>query len=133
MAEEEKSPTETFLNALVCGASIDTAARKAGMSRRTAYRRLNDPRFMKRLQAARAEVAKRTSALLSAGSLEATKALMELISASSPPATRLGAARAIIELAAKLRESVEIEERLQALEERSAGNGGAFDRRPSRN
>ena len=134
MTEEAKAALETFLSALVCGASVDAAAQKAGIARRTAYRRLKDPRFAKRLQAARAEVAKRTMSLLSAGSLEATKALIELISAKTPPATRLGAARAIIELGARLREAIEMEERLLALEERLAGNGaGGFDRRPSRN
>lgn len=118
MNEEQKSPTETFLAALVCGASVDAAAKKAGLPRRTAYRRMKDPRFVQRFQEARSEIAKRTTALLSAGSLEATKALIELISPTSPPATRLGAARAIIELGAKLREAGEIEERLVGLETR---------------
>jgi len=138
MSDETQSPTDIFLAALVCGASVEAAARKAGIPRRTAYRRLKDPRFIKRFQEARAEVTKRTSALLSAGSLEATKALMELISHKSPPATRLGAARAIIELGTKLREMVELEERLQALEERLEANGNnnsgtSRGRNPSRN
>ena len=138
MSEELKSANEIFLAALVCGASVEAAARKADIPRRSAYRRLKDPKFLKRLQEARAEVTKRTSAVLSAGSLEATKALMELISPKSPPATRLGAARAIIELATKLREMVEMEERLQALEERleaQANNqsGSSRSRNPSRN
>src|SRR4051812_5098455 len=108
MADHAPSPTEVFIAALVCGASVEAAARKAGIARRTAYRRMKDPRFIKRFQEARAEVTTRTAALLSAGSLEASRALMELISGKSPPATRLGAARAIIELATKLREIVEL-------------------------
>ena len=135
MSEEAKSPNEVLLAALVCGASVETAARKAGIARRTAYRRLKDPRFAKRLQAARAEITKRTTSLLSAGSLEAVKALMDLIAPSVAPATRLGAARAIIELAAKLREQTEMEERLAALEERLEANGGkpVYGTKPGRN
>ena len=138
MADEAQLPIEIFLAALVCGASVDAAARKAGIARRTAYRRMKDPKFIKRFQEARAEVTKRTSALLSAGSLEATKALMELISPKSPPPTRLGAAPAIIELGTKLREMVELEERLQGIEERMDANGSSrsgstWNRNPGRN
>ncbi len=122
MPEYRESKDDIFLNALLCGASVEAAGRKASMSRRTAYRRYRDAKFRKRFQEARAELAKRTTSLLSAGSLEATKALMELISPASPPATRLGAARAIIELGAKLREAGEIEERLAALEDRLESN-----------
>ncbi|MBX9677756.1 MAG: hypothetical protein K2X38_03250 [Gemmataceae bacterium] len=125
MAEEAKSPMELFIAALVCGASVEAAARKAGISRRTAFRRLKDQRVVQRLKTARLEVVKRAAGLLAAGSLEAVKTLMELLAPGVAPATRLGAARAIIELGVKLRESGEMEERLAALEAQLAAKGKA--------
>jgi hypothetical protein len=41
-----------------------------------------------------------------------------------PPATRLGAARAVLELGMKVRETAELEQRLAALEEQLATGGG---------
>jgi hypothetical protein len=47
---------------------------------------------------------------------EAADVLRQLLDAQTPPAVRLGACRALLELAVKLRESVELEERVAALE-----------------
>ncbi|MBX9681833.1 MAG: hypothetical protein K2X38_23995 [Gemmataceae bacterium] len=115
---ESQSKDEILLQALLCGASMDAAARKAGMSRSAGYRRLANPKFAKQYREAKADLVKRATAILSAGSLEASKALLDLIGAKNPPATRLGAARTVIELAAKLREQTEMEERMASLEQR---------------
>jgi hypothetical protein len=53
---------------------------------------------------------------------EAIKTLLMLLATSIPHAVRLGAARSILEIAVKLREVTDLEERLAALEERSPGN-----------
>lgn len=71
---------------------------------------------------------KRTAAMLSAGSLAAAKTLLSLQDPSQPPAVRLGAARATLELGMKVREAVEFEERLAALEQdvaKMSGDRGA--------
>ncbi|MBX9678680.1 MAG: hypothetical protein K2X38_07935 [Gemmataceae bacterium] len=115
---ENQSKDEILLQALLCGASIDAAAKKAGMSRSAGYRRLANPKFAKQYREAKAELVKRATAILSAGSLEACKSLLELTGPKNPPATRLGAARSVIELAAKLREQTEMEERMASLEQR---------------
>jgi hypothetical protein len=119
---ESQSKDDVLLQALLCGASIDAAAKKVEMSRSSVYRRLSNPKFAKRLQDAKTEVVRRTAAVLSAGSLEASKALLELTGPKNPPATRLGAARSVIELAAKLREQTEMEERMASLEQRLDAN-----------
>jgi len=54
---------------------------------------------------------------MSADSLATAKTLFEMQKAGSPPAVRLGAARAFSELGVKLRESADLEERLALLEE----------------
>jgi hypothetical protein len=46
--------------------------------------------------------------------------LLELQKSSAPPATRLGAAKAVLEIGMKVRETAELEQRLTALEEQVA-------------
>jgi len=40
-----KEADEALLQALACGATVETAAQRAGIGERTAYRRLADPEF----------------------------------------------------------------------------------------
>ncbi len=115
---------EALLLALVCGASVDGAAQKAGVSTRTAYRRLADPAFRARLRQAQADLARRAAGLLTAATLEAVRTLVQLQAAASPPAARLGAARAVIGLGQRLREEADLAERMAELERRLEGAGG---------
>jgi hypothetical protein len=120
MAGHRKNADEVLLLALACGATLENAARKAEVSVRTVQRRLDDPDFRRRLAEVKADMVRRTAASLSAGAVEAVKTLLSLQAAAQPPAVRLGAARAILELGMKVREVVEFEERLAALEQRVA-------------
>src|SRR6516225_4059343 len=99
-----RSADETLLLALACGATVETAARQAGISERTAYRRLQDNEFQRKLQALRAAMVQRTSGALTAAGMEFVKTLVALAAPGIPPATRLGAARAGLELGMKVRE-----------------------------
>jgi hypothetical protein len=111
---------EPLLLALACGATVEAAAQKAGLSARSVYRRLKRPAFRRRLAERRAELVRRASAALSAAGLEAVKTLLALLGQPTPPATRLGAARSVLELGVKLRDLTEVEERLRRLEARLA-------------
>ena len=111
---------EALVLALACGATVENAARTAGVSLRTVYRRLAEPAFRTRLQGARAEMVQRATGMLTAAALEAVKTLLVLQQASVSAAVRLGAARAILELGAKLREVADLEARLAALEQQVA-------------
>jgi hypothetical protein len=102
--------------ALAAGDSIAAAAAKAGMGERTAYRRLADPDFRRRVAELRAEMIGRALGKLADGMTEAADVLRQLLAGQTPPAVRLGAARSILELGVKLRESVELEQRVAALE-----------------
>ena len=119
-----KNADEALLLALACGATVEHAAAKAGISRRTATRRLDDPEF-RRLQEHKADLVHRSAAALTAGNLEAIKTLLSLLAAGSPPAVRLGAARAILDLSMRLREAADTEERLAALEAQLASQQAA--------
>jgi hypothetical protein len=115
---------DVLVLALACGATVESAAQKAGISPRTVHRRLTCPAFRQQLSRVRADMVQRAASLLTAAAMEAIKTLMDLQQASTPAAVRLGAARAILELGTKLREASEWEARLAALEQRMA-NGAA--------
>ena len=106
-----------MLLSLACGATVESAAAKAGVTPRTVHRRLNDPAFQKRLREVKDEMLKRTASMLTALNGEAIKTLASLQERGTPPNVRLGAARAVIELSARLRESAELHERMTALEQ----------------
>jgi AcrR family transcriptional regulator len=108
----------TLLMALACGASVAQAAAKAGISERTAYRRLSDPRFRARIETLRGEMVQRAAALLIAAAIHAAKTLIDLQNSATPAAVRRRAARDILELSERLREATVLEKRLAALESR---------------
>jgi UDP-N-acetylmuramyl pentapeptide synthase len=109
---------ETLLMALVCGSTVEAAAHKSGLSKRTVYRRLDDPEFRKRLQTYRNDMVTRATGMITAGSMEAVKTLLSLMGTSNSAAARLGAARCVLELGLKLRQATELEERMSIIEER---------------
>jgi hypothetical protein len=116
----KKDIDERLLMALACGATVETAARSLAVSERTVYRRLADPAFRQRLQQMRADMVQRTAGALTAAGAEAVRTLLALQKETVPPAVRLGAARAVLELGAKMRETAELEARIAALEEQAA-------------
>jgi len=115
---------EQLISALACGATKEAAARQAGVSLSTVHRRLADPEFCRELQAFRADIVQRTAGALTAAGLEFVKTLIALVGAGTPPSTRLGAAKAGLELGMKVRENADLEQRMAALEERLAATPG---------
>jgi hypothetical protein len=120
-----RNADEMLLMALACGATIETAAQKAGLGRTTVFRRLQDPEFQRRLQEVRADMVKRTAGTLTAASTEAVKTLLSLQQPTVPPAVRLGAARTILEIGIKMREVADLDERLALIELQLAAGGPA--------
>src|SRR5260370_24341881 len=119
-----KGGDQALLQALACGATVENAARKAGISERTAYRRLDDAAFVAQLNRLRAEMVQRTAGMLTGAGLGAVKTLVDLQQdAAVSPAVRRGAARDVLELSMKYRETAAFEQRLAALEERLSGQG----------
>ena len=118
-----KNADSALIMALACGATVEASSKTAGISEATAYRRLADPGFRRRIDEARAEMISRAVARLGATSTLAADTLRELLKARSET-VRLGAARAVLELGAKLREHEELAERIAALEERLGDTPG---------
>jgi hypothetical protein len=94
---------------------VRDAAAAAG--ERTAGRRRADPAFRRRVGELRAEMVQRALGRMADGMAEAADVLRQLLAAGTPATVRLGACRALLELGVKLRESVELEARLGALED----------------
>jgi AcrR family transcriptional regulator len=122
MAIGRRGADDRLLQLLACGATVVTAATQAGVSEATVYRRLADKEFSRKLQAIRADMVQRASGALTAAGTESVRTLLELQKSSVPPATRLGAAKATLELGMKVRETAELEQRLAALEDQVAAN-----------
>ncbi|MFL5330040.1 MAG: hypothetical protein ACJ8C4_14135 [Gemmataceae bacterium] len=120
--KSRKKGDAPLLLAMACGATVEQAARQAGLSDRTIYRRLKDPEFRKELQAVRDDMVRRSAGMLTAAAGEAVKTLAALMSSGVPPATRLGAARAVLEIGIKVREVSELAERVANLEDRLGQN-----------
>jgi len=114
-----KNADDALLLAVACGVTVENAAAKAGVSTRTATRRMADPTFQKRLRAMRLDMVQRTMGALTAAGQEAVRTLLELLKGSTP-SVRLGAVRMVLEMGIKMREVADLEERLAALEEQLA-------------
>ncbi len=111
----KRSADPVLVLAIAAGLSTRQAAEQAGVAETTVYRRLHDPDFQRQVTEAKAATLQQTADRLSAASLKAVSTLLALLSARSE-STRLGAARAILELAAKFRETANLEVRIAALE-----------------
>jgi hypothetical protein len=120
MARGRRNVDGVLLGALGCGATFEVAAQKAGVSPATVTRRMQDPKFRKLLNQSRADMVQRTAGTLTAAATEAVRTLLELLKGSGTPSIRLNAAKTVLEIGAKLRESADLVQRVTELEERLA-------------
>jgi len=100
---------------LASGSTITDAAKSAGVSERTARRRMGEQEFCCLVNEARAALVSEATGALAASMSDAASTLKELLKAQSDR-TRLAAARSIIWLGIKAREASELEGRLLELE-----------------
>jgi hypothetical protein len=114
--------------ALACGASAESAAQKAGVSLRTVRRRLAEPAFRTQVNEVRTEMVHRQAGMFTAAGMASIKAFTTLQESATSESVRLGAARAVIELGCKLRESAALMDRVAALESRLEALLGDADR-----
>jgi HEAT repeat protein len=110
-----RNADEALALALAGGQTLRDAAQGLGIGERTAARRWADSAFRHRVTELRAEMVERTLGRMVDGMSEAADVLRKLLAAQSE-SVRLGAARSLLELGVKLRETVELERRLADLE-----------------
>jgi hypothetical protein len=124
MADTGRRKGETaLLLALAAGETVRDAAKAANIGERTATRRVADPAFRLRLAEVRGDLFRQAQDRLAGAMTAAADTLRNLLSARSEN-VRLGAARTIIELGVKVRDALEMEERMSAVESRLASTGG---------
>jgi hypothetical protein len=110
-----RNADDNLAAALAAGRTLREAAEAVGVSERTATRRAAEPGFRRRVTELRAAMVQGALGRLSDAMAEAADTLRRLLRAKRESA-RLGAARAIYEIGCKLRETVDLEERIAALE-----------------
>jgi hypothetical protein len=115
-----KNRDEALIAALAAGGTVATAARHAGCSERTLYRRLEDRSFRARVDEARAELVTQAVGRLSAVGALAGDTLNELLT-NQAPMVRLGAARAALEFMFRGHEHDTLARRLAQLKEEIEG------------
>jgi hypothetical protein len=98
------------------GLSVAESARRAGVSARTIRRRLAQPAYIAEVARLRTQVLDGALGQLIAASARAVETLVSLLGAASE-ATRLGAAKGLLQMALELRELGEVEGRVQSLEQ----------------
>lgn len=99
--------------------TVKEAAEAAGVHKATVYRWLQEPQFQAEYREARREALSRATARLQQISSEAVEAFREIVGdRSQQGASRVGAARVILDYAARMTEVEDFGERLARLEER---------------
>ena len=95
--DSELQGDDQLFQALVSGCHIENAAAVAGISVRTAYRRLADPAFKQQLQEARQCLRESILAKLSDAGHDAVGTLWELMQTADDEGVRLRAAKAVLD------------------------------------
>jgi hypothetical protein len=125
MAGDGKKKDDALLLPLAQGVPTSEAARRAGVSERTAYRRMEDPSFRRLVMETRASLFAQAVGVLASTSGKAAEVLGKLLDSESEQ-VRLNAARLILELGPKIQESTDLAEQIaeikQRLEEDTDGN-----------
>jgi hypothetical protein len=119
-----KSSDGVLAAALAAGRTVQRAAEAAGVSERTAHRRLKDPSFKRQVAECRARVLDETLGALTEATTSAVAVMAELLAEGNAPKVRLAAAKAIIDSQLRVSQLVDLERRVLELEERAAAEGG---------
>ncbi|MDB5310612.1 MAG: hypothetical protein JWO38_4814 [Gemmataceae bacterium] len=114
---------EMLAEALATGKTVVEAARAAGVSERTAYRRMKEPAIRTRINEVRGAILSTAYSRLNDGLLSACDHLNQLVGHDNPH-VQIRAAKTVIQMTLKVREDVDFGERLFRLEEETARDYG---------
>jgi hypothetical protein len=141
MAENDRSSAhdgrknrklEQFVENLLSAPTVESAARSAGLSARTAWRRMRDPAVVQRLAEARRQSMQHAMMRLQAAASAAVACLCAVQQDAESESAKVSAARTILEMALRAAEIGDIEERLTRLEQLVKNNRkGPDDHQPN--
>jgi len=123
--EGELSPQqEGAIVALLSDPGLTGAAKAAGVGKATLWRWMQKPAFQEAYRRARREAVEWARARLQQASGEAVEALRDVMNdQDAPHASRVSAAKTVLDLAMRATSEEEIEKRLAALEARAMRKG----------
>lgn len=113
------SADDRLATAIAAGRAVRDAATDAGVAERTAFRRLQDPEFVAKVDRLRSEVVGTAMNRLATATTQAADVLVALL-AEGDANVRFRASKALLELTLKLQEHGDVLRRLQELEARLA-------------
>lgn len=102
---------EFFIQGMAFGKTVTAAAKEAGISERTAYRRLQDPEVKEQVRDMRSRLTEIALDRLTRSADPATQTLFQLLGAESDH-VKLGAVRTILDKMVSVRNHCELESRL---------------------
>ena len=106
-----------FLKALLTTATVEEASQQASITRKTAYKYLNDPIFKEAYRDARRDAMQQVTTTLQATSVKAVHTLAEVLDDKDATASaKVQASRSILEFAYRAIELDDITARLEELE-----------------
>lgn len=122
---DELSPQqEGAIVALLSDPGLTGAAKAAGVGKATLWRWLQQPAFQAAYRKARREAVEEARARLQQASGEAVEALRDVMNdQDAPHASRVSAARTVLDMAMAATSTEQLEERLAALEARAMRKG----------
>ncbi len=112
----KKGSADLLVAALAAGKTVREAATICGVAERTIRRRMSDPAFAARVAEAQRLTSQAALGRLVESLTAAADTLAELLKAESD-SVKLGAARSIVEMTAKIKADVEFAEQLRQLRE----------------
>lgn len=115
--EKRSRKEDIALAALISEPTLGEAAKKAGISEATLWRWLQDPIFQEKYRAARRQAVSHAITQLQRSSTQAVETLHSVMTdTETPAATRVTAAKTILEMAVKAVELEDLAVRIEALE-----------------
>ena len=115
-AKTRQAQDDQLIELLAKGETLANASRLVGVSARTVRRRMDNPEFRRHVDEFRADMLTRAAGRLANVLDSAITTLADLLEPNVSPAIRLAAARAALEHCCRIRQSVELEQRLAELE-----------------
>src|SRR5215204_779002 len=123
-AEELSPQQEGAITALLSEPGLTIAAKAAGVGKATLWRWMQQPAFREAYRRARREAVEQARARLQQASGEAVEVLRDVMNdQDTPHASRVSAARTVLDMAMQATNEEEIEKRLAALEARATRKG----------